>query len=500
MLALVIMLTAFASWVILAGEINLPFIGERPGMRLGLDLQGGTYLIYEADLSQIKPGEADEAIKGAMEVIQKRIDAFGITEPLIQRQGESRIVVQLPGLREVEEAKEVIGRTAILEFREQAATGKGGNTILRVVVKRGNDQFSAQDITGFEVGDICAIGPLGAEEFRKITAIDEVNNILTVDSAFVDNHNAGEAVIEWIPATGTIHGEEIWLTTSYLEGDTHVVLDRYTNAPLVTLKWNDKGQELFFQITSRLVGKPLGIFLGDQPLLGENGHPITPIVMGPLRESAQIQGLSLDDARMLSTLLNAGRMPVPLSLVKEQTVDATLGADSLEKSITAGGIGLGLVLFFMLIYYRLPGAVACIALLIYAVLVLAVFKLIPVTLTLGGLAAFTLSIGMAVDANILIFERMKEEIRSGKSLGAAIEAGFSRAWPSIRDSNVSTFITCGILVWFGNMLAEPRIVGFALTLFIGVGISMFSAIFVTRTFLRLLIGTRLAQRMSLFRI
>jgi len=187
-----------------------------------------------------------------------------------------------------------------------------------------------------------------------------------------------------------------------------------------------------------------------------------------------------------------------VEVVQRQDVDATLGADSLRKSLLAGEIGLALVLLFMIAYYRFPGLLASLALLIYAALVLAIFKLIPVTLTLAGIAAFILSVGMAVDANILIFERMKEELRAGRTLAAAVETGFDRAWPSIRDSNVSTFITCGILYWFGNTFGAAPVMGFALTLFIGVAVSMFSAITVSRTFLRLAVGTSLGRRLALF--
>ena len=212
-----------------------------------------------------------------------------------------------------------------------------------------------------------------------------------------------------------------------------------------------------------------------------------------------IENISLEDARNLAILLNAGALPVPLKgpIIRED-IDPTLGSDSIRESLIAGTVGLLLIIAFMVLYYRLPGIMASIALAIYGILVLAAFKLIPVTLTLAGIAGFILSIGMAVDANVLVFERLKEELRKGQTLGGAIETGFNRAWPAIRDSNITTLIVCGILYWMGSMFAEPRVMGFALTLALGVVISMFSALVITRIFMRLLVGTRLADNLSLY--
>ena len=213
-----------------------------------------------------------------------------------------------------------------------------------------------------------------------------------------------------------------------------------------------------------------------------------------------IEGLSLTEATELSKLLNAGRIPVPLTPIYEQTVSPILGSDFVDMSLKAGLIGLVLILIFMIVYYRLPGALASAALMFYAFSVLAIFKLIPVTLTLAGIGGFVLSIGMAVDANILIFERMKEELRLGRTIGAAVESGFRRAWPAIRDSNITTFIVCGILYWLGSsIISSAPVMGFAATLAIGVAVSMFSAVIVTRTYLRILASGRLAQKTSLIR-
>jgi len=258
-----------------------------------------------------------------------------------------------------------------------------------------------------------------------------------------------------------------------------VQFDPNTNEPNVSLEFNDEGKKLFAEITERNVGKPVAIFLDGSPIT-------TPRVQEPIREGkAVITGkFNLKEAKQLAQRLNAGALPVPIKLISQQTIGASLGNESVQKSLFAGIIGLLAVALFMILYYRLPGIISVIALLIYGVIVLAIFKLIPVTLTLAGIAGFNLSVGMAVDANVLIFERLKEELRGGKLLGQAIDEGFRRAWTSIRDSNISSLITCVILIWFGSSIIK----GFAITLAIGILISMFSAITTTRIFLKLIMG------------
>jgi preprotein translocase subunit SecD len=406
-----------------------PLFG-REGMQLGLDLQGGAHIVYKADLSSVESGNEAEVMDGVAAVILNRINPLGVTEPNIQKQGEDRIVVELPGLSVTDKQKERLGRTALLEFRE------------RFVDEEGNE--------------------------------------------------------EWIPATGTINGEEKVLTSSYFKENTYVASDNLGRIQL-HFEWNEEGSQLSEEITRRLLGQPLGIFEGDEPLLGEDGRPIAPTVQDVITDAGVITGLSLQEATDLSKQLNAGRLPVPLEIIYEQTVSPLLGANFVDLSIKAGLIGIILVMLFMIVYYRLPGAMACIALAFYGAVVLAIFKLMPVTLTLAGIGGFVLSIGMAVDANVLIFERMKEEFQTGRTLGAAIEVGFSRAWTAIRDSNVTTFIVCIILFWVGSSVAAGAPVkGFAWTLGIGVAVSMFTAIVVTRTLLRLFVGSRLARRIPLF--
>ncbi len=392
----------------------------RQGAKLGLDLQGGTQLTLQADLSQVPADQQSTAMQGVLNVIERRVNAYGVAEPEIQQLGSDRIIVQLPGLKDTEQAKQLIGQTAKLEFKEQDADGN------------------------------------------------------------------------WIPSTGQLNGQTVALTGAFLApGRQQVTFTGNAGLPQVAFQFNSDGATLFSQITQRLLGKPLGIFLDGQMVSD-------PTVQAVLSDSGVITGLSLDQAKLLALQLNAGALPVPISIQSESTVDASLGADSVHKSIVAGELALLVVVLFMLLYYRLPGLAASGALLVYALVTLAIFKLIPVTLTLAGIAGFILSVGMAVDANILIFERMKEELRSGKTIAAAIRAGEDRAWPSIRDSNTSTLITCAVLYIFGQQFGATIIMGFALVLGIGVVVSLFSAIFVTRTFLEVLLSQSWAHSDRMF--
>jgi len=432
-LMVVFVLFALVLWVI------LPLDSERfgrQGIRLGLDLQGGIHMVYKADLSQVKPDERADVIDGVIQVISNRINPLGVTEPVIQKQGEDRIAVELPGLSITDKEKERLSRVALLEF-----------------------------------------GELAGEE----------------EEATWENERG-----RWKPATAIIDGEERELTSRYFKENTYVDRDNLGNLLLI-FEWDEEGSKISEKVTSRLINKPLGIFEGDESLLGEDGRPIAPIVRSTITDKGQIEGLSYEEVTSLSSQLNAGRLPVPLEILYDQTVSPLLGADFIDMGTKAGLIGIILVMLFMIAYYRLSGILASLALIFYGALVLAIFKLIPVTLTLAGLGGFIISVGMAVDANVLIFERMKEELRAEQTLGAAIEAGFNRAWTAIRDSNITTFIACGILYWLGSsIVASAPVMGFALTLFIGVAVSMFTAIVVTRTLLRLFVGSRLAKKTYLF--
>jgi len=409
---------------------------SREEIRLGLDLKGGLHMVYKADLSAVEAGQEASVIEGVIAVIQNRINPLGVTEPVIEKMGTDQIVVELPGASVTDVEKERIGRTALLEFGE----------------------------------------------------------LVSGDEAFKWENELGK----WKPATAVIDGQEKELTSSYFKENTYVTRDDMGRIFLI-FEWNEEGSKLSEAITGRLIGKPLGIFEGDEPLLGDNGQPIAPTVRDVIKDRGQVEGLSLKEANALSKQLNAGRLPVPLELVYEQNVSPVAGADFVSLSLKAGLIGIILVMLFMTVYYRIPGALASLALIFYGALGLAIFKLIPVTLTLAGIGGFVVSIGIAVDANILIFERMKEELRGGRTLGAAIEAGFSRAWSAIWDSNVTTFIVCIILIIIGGQIASGAPVkGFGLTLLIGTVVSMFTAITVSRTLLRLFVGTTLANRTSLF--
>lgn len=397
---------------------------DRPGFKLGLDLVGGTHLLLQADMSKVSAADRPGALSGVIQVIERRINAYGVSEPVVQAQGDDRVIVELPGVKDIEQAISLIGKTAQMDFREQV-TDQSGNATWVIAKATGSD------------------------------------------------------------------GQEHELTGQYFKR-ADVAFDPQTGAPEIQFQFNEEGAKLFEQITKRLLYKPLGIFLDNQAIS-------TPTVQGVISNQGRITGrFSIDEARTLAIQMNAGALPVPVKVVEQRDVDATLGSDSVRKSIIAGEIGFAVVVLFMVLYYRLPGVLASCALVIYSALTLAEFDLIPVTLTLAGIAGFILSIGMAVDANILIFERMREEMRSGKTLGAAIDAGFDRAWSSIRDSNISTLITCFILFWFGSNFGASIVMGFAFTLGLGVITSMFSAITVTRTFLRMLTRTGLLTGSWLF--
>ncbi len=397
------------------------------GLTLGLDLRGGSQLLYEADLSKKDPSVSNEqAMASAIEKIQRRINEFGATEPTIQKQGTDRILVQLPGVKDITRAINLIGDTGLLYFRELEVDA-GGNPVLD---SEGNYSFK--------------------EEAATAVSTD---------------------------------GEERELTGQYLKSAGQD-FDQY-GAPIVVFEWNSEGAHLFEQITRRNIQKPLAIALDDVIISA-------PMVNSVITSRGQIEGhFTIDEATDLVNKLNSGALDVPLEIIDQRDVDATLGADSIRKSLLAAGVGLLMLLVLMIVYYRVPGIVACVSLGIYGAMLLAIFNVFSaqLTLTLPGIAAFILSLGMAVDANVLIFERVKEELRAGRTLAAAVEIGFDRAWSAIRDSNITTFIACIILFWLGGTFGAFMVRGFALTLSIGVAVSMFTAIVMTRTFLRVLVST-----------
>lgn len=371
--------------------------------RFGLDLAGGSHLIYQADVSQVAEGEVRDAMQSLREVVERRVNLFGVSEPIVQTEetfgGDNRLVVELPGVTDLQEAAELIGKTPSLDFR------------LQEINEEGQAVFVETGLSG---------------RFVQRAQLD-----------FSSGHGG-------------------------------------VTEPIVVLFFNTEGANLFEDITRDNVGEVLGIFLDNEPI---SLPVIQDVIPGG---TATISGnFTPEGARELVRDLNFGALPLPIELISSSSIGPSLGAETLAAGVIAGLFGLALVAIFMAAWYRIPGLVAVVALLIYGSLILTLFKLLPVTLTAAGIAAFILSIGMAVDANILIFERMKEELRAGNTLEDAIRNGFRRAWPSIRDSNLSSLISAAVLFWFGTALIK----GFALVFGLGVLASMLSAITVSRTLL-----------------
>ena len=427
LLIFILILFGFCLWVIFPGN----GIFGRDEFKLGLDLRGGSHLVYSIDLTKKDPAQTDaDVIEGVKNKIERRVNAYGVTEPIVQTIRNERgsfVLVQLPGVKDIDEALKLIGQTAELDFRE-LVVDENGNPVLD---EEGKEQWVSAKAEGSD-------------------------------------------------------GEERELTGKYLKPNAQVVLTPQTNEPEVAFEWNSEGAVLFEQITQRNLQKPLGIFLDNQLISA-------PTVQAVIKEKGVITGLNLEEARTLAIQLNSGSLDVPLTLVERRDIGATLGEDSLRKSLMAGIIGASMVVLFMIAYYRFSGFVACMALVVFVVLNLAIFKLIPVVLTLPGIAGFIVSIGMGVDGNVLVAERLKEELRRGRTLGAAIEEGFRQSWSAIFDANVTVFIACAVLYWLGNTFGNFLVIGFATTLFIGTALSMFTQVVVTRTFMRTFVGLGIAK-------
>ena len=400
-------------WVIVAIVIaSIAIIVTKP-TKLGLDLVGGSRLVLEAQttdtISQITP----DMMASLHFAIENRVNKLGVSETVVQRSGDRRLVVEIPDVSDLNQAKAYIGETAELDFR-------------RPVVVNGTEIWEPTGLTGKD---------------------------LTRANLSTNSQNG-----QWV----------------------------------VDLEFNAAGTKKFAELTKAMVGQQMAIFFNGElqsaPVIREA------ITGGRAQISGGDSGFVYQEAKTMVDLLNAGALPVPAKIIEENTVGPTLGADSIAKSKIAGALGLGFVMIFMVAYYRAPGLIANIALLIYGLILFALFKAIPVTLTLAGIAGFILSIGMAVDANILIFERTKEELRAGRTLFTAINSGFDRAWTSIFDSNMTTIITCAILYFCGTSIVK----GFALTLAIGVMVSMFSAITITKNFMHLIFGTGNLKNPALF--
>lgn len=420
----ILVLTFFAGLLVYPQILPLSFLPDKP-FKLGLDLQGGTRLVYEADLTGVAKADYSSSMQGLRDVIERRVNLFGVAEPEVQTQesGNShRLVVELAGIKSPAEAIKMIGQTPFLEFRKQ---------------KPDYDKIVENNQKIYEAGKGEMADPFEAT-----------------------------------PLTG-----------KYLK-KAEIAFDQTTYKPMVLIEFDEEGAKMFEDLTSENVGRILAIYI-DGVLIS------APTVQEKISQGkAQISGkFTNEEAKELARNLNAGALPVPISLISQESVGATLGEVSLRLSLNAGLIGLLAVIVFMIVFYRLPGLLSAFALVIYVLLILALFKLIPVTLTLSGIGGLILSIGMAVDANVLIFSRLREELKLGKSFGTAVQEGFSRAWPSIRDGNLTTLIVAFLLFSFGTSFVK----GFALTLTIGILLSMFSAIIITKNFLKLFVDTKLEK-------
>jgi preprotein translocase subunit SecD len=425
----------------------------------GLDLQGGLQVLMEADL----PAGAtidNRAMNVAKQIVEQRVNALGVTEPVVQRQGERRIVIELPGITDPQQAIETIKQTGLLEFVDLGTQPLTADTAVRT---------DCSDPSKVDCGNPNGIVPTPTAGLTS-EPTSAATSTSTEATAATTNAPTPTAT-----ATGpTYHTvmTGVALKDAIVTSQTGEVVINFTLTP--------EGTKIFGDFTTQHTGQYLAIVL-DKKVLS------APVIRQAITSgTGTISGnFTIESANRLALQLRYGSLPIPLKVVQSREIGPTLGEDSVRKSAIAGAIGLVSVVLFMLLYYRLPGAIADIALIIYAILTFALFKFIPVTLTLPGIAGFVLSVGVAVDANILIFERMKEELRAGRNLRNAVDTGFSRAWPSIRDSNAATLITCGILFFFGNTFGASIVKGFAVTLALGVAVSLFTAILVTRSILHL---------------
>ena len=407
--AIILLCAGLLAWSLYSTQRN----PESASFKFGLDLVGGSHLVYEADTSALNPSEVDEAMSALRDVIERRTNLFGVSEPLVQVEKASvlsesdkteRLIVELPGVTDLEQAVSIIGATPQLEFKLV-----------------GDPVGTSTEITYLETG-------LTGRYLKR-------------------------AHLEFAGSSGQVGA---------------------VNEPLVLVDFNDEGKQMFADITSENVGRQIAIFL-DGELIS------SPVVREAITQgTAVISGnFTAPEAKELVRNLNIGALPVPIELASTQSVGATLGAQILDRGITAGLMGLGVVLLFMLAWYRLPGLVAGFALSIYILIMLGIFMYVPVTITAAGIAGFLLSVGMAVDANVLIFERFKEEYRKGGTYADAVKEGFKRAWPPIRDGNFTSLISAIVLFWFGSSIVQ----GFALVFGLGILASMFTAVTVTRTFM-----------------
>lgn len=494
---IIVLLAIIATYIALPSTTTVPLINRNVTVRQGLDLSGGSQVLLEAtDCSDPK---ISERLDNARQIIERRVNGLGVSEPLVQKQGNCRILVELPSIDNPADALALIQQTGRLEFVDAGLDAYKDGTIIRT----SRNPTPTIGISSTASAGNIPLSP-GLSTSPAITAANSTSSTTNVSST--------------VPATSTTGLLTDTLPTQPIPDKVYQVI--MTGADLdaakLTVQQNSTTRE--FDVAFTILGEAASTFAQFTTAHNEatsGARYYMCIVLDNVVQSCPsirtaITGGSgvitigsggVDEANRLVSLLRYGALPVALQVVQSRTIGPTLGEDSIRASVIAGIIGLLTVALFMLFYYRLPGLLADIALLLYTLTVFALFKLIPVTLTLPGIAGFILSVGVAVDANILIFERTKEELRAGRRLAVAVEVGFERAWPSIRDSNISTLITCVILFTFGNTFGASVVKGFALTLAIGVAVSLFTAIRVTRTLLHLVLdNSDLEERKHLFGI
>ena len=446
-------------------KLQQQFGGSKP-FKLGLDLQGGVHLLYQADLSKTKEEDWQDSVEGLQDIIERRVDLFGVEEPIVQTQkmGDGyRLIVELAGVIDPNQAIEMIGKTPYLEFKEEMPKAE-----------------KMEIINGLPEEEINKI----IERIKEETGNEEITK---------------DDIPQYLPLYNTTE-----LTGKYLK-KAKIQFDQTTFEPHVGIEFNSEGAKLFEELTRKNWHKPLAIFIDGRLISAPTIAPDDPAEEGSIKGGkAQITGnFTVDEAKDLARNLNAGALPVPIKLISQQSIGPSLGEESIRKSLFAGVIGFLLIILFMVLIYRFSGILATISLLIYTIILLSLLKLIPVTLTLAGIAGFILSLGMAVDANILIFERLREEIRSKRENERRetdakqyaelqirdIDNAFLRAWTAIRDGNLTTLIICVILF----LIASGFVQGFALTLGVGILVSMFTAMVITKLFLKTFGGTRLRK-------
>ena len=449
-LILIVLILAAAIYIVIPNSPGIHVLGISKDFetRLGLDLVGGIQALLEADLPEGTAVDS-EAMRTAVNIVENRVNALGVNEPVVQQAGDRRVVVELPGETDPEKALATLQQTGLMEF---------------------------VDFSGVAYEDVIF---LQSTETKVRTDF----GLSVEDAAALETSLAAEAEAEGETANPAAFRVYHTIMTGADLKNVRVETNQQTNEFVIAFELSDEGTEIFRNYTTNNVNEILAIVLDGKIISA-------PSINEPITDgSGVISGnFTYESANTLAVQLRYGSLPIPLKVVEVRTVGPTLGQDSLQKSLLAGGIGFAIIMLFMALYYRLPGLVADLAIIFYALLAFAIFRFIPVTLTLAGVAGFLLSTGSALDANILIFERIKEELRSGKTLRQAIDLGWRRAWPSIRDSNIATLITSGILFWFGSTYGATFVKGFSITLALGVAVSLFTALVVSRTIMEIAIS------------